>query len=49
LTDKSQEGFQFVKGFGGMGAFLRYQITEVNYSAANDNSDDDFDPEEDFI
>jgi peptide chain release factor subunit 1 len=26
ITDKSQEGFQFVKGFGGIGGFLRYKI-----------------------
>jgi hypothetical protein len=49
LTDKSQEGFQFVKGFGGLGAFLRYQIQEFNYHDAGANSDDSFDPEEDFI
>ena len=24
ITDKSQEGYQFVKGFGGCGGFLRY-------------------------
>ena len=23
ITDKSSEGFQFVKGFGGIGGFLR--------------------------
>lgn len=26
VTDKSQEGSQFVKGFGGIGAILRYQL-----------------------
>eukprot|EP00997_Jenningsia_sp_PLL12_P011900 NODE_969_length_1345_cov_63.952932_g803_i0.p1 GENE.NODE_969_length_1345_cov_63.952932_g803_i0~~NODE_969_length_1345_cov_63.952932_g803_i0.p1 ORF type:complete len:148 (-),score=57.74 NODE_969_length_1345_cov_63.952932_g803_i0:458-901(-) len=26
VTNKSQEGFQFVKGFGGLGGILRYQI-----------------------
>ncbi|CAE1283070.1 ETF1 [Acanthosepion pharaonis] len=26
ITDKSQEGAQFVKGFGGIGAILRYQV-----------------------
>ena len=24
VTDKSSEGFQFVKGFGGIGGFLRF-------------------------
>ena len=26
ITDKSQEGYQFVKGFGGVGGFLRYKL-----------------------
>jgi peptide chain release factor subunit 1 len=26
ITDKSQEGAQFVKGFGGLGGILRYQV-----------------------
>jgi len=26
VTDKSQEGSQFVKGFGGIGALLRYTL-----------------------
>lgn len=26
VTDKSQEGSQFARGFGGIGAFLRYQL-----------------------
>lgn len=26
ITDKTQEGFQFVKGFGGIGGMLRYKI-----------------------
>jgi len=26
ISDRSQEGAQFVKGFGGIGGFLRYQI-----------------------
>lgn len=26
ITDKSQEGYQFVKGFGGIGGFLRYKV-----------------------
>jgi peptide chain release factor subunit 1 len=25
ITDRSQEGYQFVKGFGGIGGFLRYK------------------------
>jgi len=26
ITDRSQEGAQFVKGFGGIGGILRYQV-----------------------
>jgi peptide chain release factor subunit 1 len=26
VTNKSEEGSQFVKGFGGIGAFLRYKV-----------------------
>ena len=50
ITDKSPDGFQFVKGFGGIGGFLRYRIDidEVIGDACG-NYDDDFDPEEDFI
>jgi len=41
VTDRSQEGAQFVKGFGGIGGLLRYQ---VDFAAQEcDFSDDDFD------
>lgn len=26
ITNKSPEGYQFVKGFGGIGGFLRYKV-----------------------
>ena len=32
VSDRSQEGSQFVKGFGGIGAFLRYPIDLNDYS-----------------
>jgi len=50
ITDKSPDGFQFVKGFGGIGGFLRYKI-DIDAVAGNaDNGAfDDFDPDEDFI
>jgi peptide chain release factor subunit 1 len=44
ITDKSSEGAQFVKGFGGVGGILRYKV-ETNYEdVENDNgfNDDDF-------
>ena len=50
ITDKSPDGFQFVKGFGGIGGFLRYRIdVDDVIGDAMGNYDDDFDPEEDFI
>ena len=45
VTDKSSEGNQFVKGFGGIGGILRYRI-EANFD--DDKENHSFD-EEDFI
>ena len=49
ITDKSPDGFQFVKGFGGIGGFLRYSMNIDDYTPAFGDHQDDFDPEEDFI
>jgi len=51
ITDKSQEGFQFVNGFGGIGGFLRFKVEmpETVYDKEAGGDDDDFDPDEDFI
>lgn len=38
VSDRSSEGNQFVKGFGGIGAILRYK---VNFEQLADVSDDD--------
>ncbi|KAJ2747023.1 translation termination factor eRF1, partial [Coemansia sp. BCRC 34490] len=38
ITDRSQEGSQFVKGFGGMGGLLRWQL-DVSQLAGADNED----------
>lgn len=45
ITDKSSEGFQFVKGFGGIGGFLRYKI-DVDKMDADEHVED---LEDDFI
>lgn len=45
VTDKSPEGNQFVKGFGGIAAFLRYKWESEMDFEDNDDEDDD----EDFI
>jgi hypothetical protein len=39
VTDKSQEGSQFVRGFGGVGGILRYKVDLQNL-----NVDDDAEP-----
>lgn len=49
VTDRSSEGAQFVQGFGGIGALLRYK---VNFDALVDESDEDEyydDSDDDFI
>jgi peptide chain release factor subunit 1 len=45
ITDKSSEGFQFVKGFGGIGGFLRYKI-DVDKMEVDEHDED---MEDDFI
>lgn len=46
ITDKSQEGAQFVKGFGGIGAILRYQVDFNILEVREDGYDEDFDLED---
>jgi peptide chain release factor subunit 1 len=36
ITDKSQEGAQFVRGFGGIGGILRYQVDFQNIEPPDD-------------
>lgn len=46
VTNKSPEGAQFQKGFGGIGGILRYRVDmdQINtYLENNDNGDDDLD------
>ncbi|KAI9275564.1 eukaryotic peptide chain release factor subunit 1 [Phascolomyces articulosus] len=44
VTNRSQEGAQFVKGFGGIGGILRYRVNfeQLNYDSDEFFSDDDF-------
>eukprot|EP00826_Nyctotherus_ovalis_P046565 TRINITY_DN5276_c0_g1_i29.p1 TRINITY_DN5276_c0_g1~~TRINITY_DN5276_c0_g1_i29.p1 ORF type:complete len:143 (+),score=22.05 TRINITY_DN5276_c0_g1_i29:48-431(+) len=48
VSDKSQEGFQFVKGFGGCAGFLKYAapVLETTFNAKDEGG---FDLEADFI
>jgi len=48
VTNKSQEGSQFCRGFGGIGGILRYQVDLREFEAGSDvdggslyNSEDD--------
>ena len=41
ITNKSQEGAQFVKGFGGIGGLLRYKV-DFNTMSSIDEDDDEF-------
>lgn len=50
ITDKSSDGYQFCKGFGGIGGFLRYKMDIDELVGADEDLDnDDFDPDNDFI
>lgn len=45
ITDRSQEGNQFCKGFGGIGGLMRYKVEfDIfdEFDGAEDDSDDDF-------
>ena len=50
ILPPTKGGFQFVKGFGGIGGFLRYRMdVDDVIGDAMGNYDEDFDPDEDFI
>jgi len=48
ITDKSQEGSQFVKGFGGIGGILRYRV-DMDTIQTYLEVDDEWDDLDDFI
>ncbi|VDD83995.1 unnamed protein product [Mesocestoides corti] len=43
VTDKSHEGSQFVRGFGGIGGILRYQVDFQHMAGGDLDYDEDFD------
>lgn len=47
VTNKSQEGAQFVKGFGGIGGLLRYKVDFTNIAAYDEDSDEFLSDDED--
>mmetsp|Transcript_13008 Transcript_13008/g.24820 ORF Transcript_13008/g.24820 Transcript_13008/m.24820 type:complete len:442 (+) Transcript_13008:71-1396(+) len=46
ITNKSQEGSQFCRGFGGIGGLLRYQVDLRSFEV--DSDDDFYDDDDDF-
>jgi len=50
ITNKSQEGSQFCKGFGGIGGLLRYKVdfSANNQPVIDESADDGEDSKEDF-
>lgn len=42
VTNRSQEGAQFVKGFGGIGGLLRYKVDMANLASVDDDDEDEF-------
>ena len=42
ITDRSQEGSQFVRGFGGIGGMLRYKV-DFQAMQFDEFDDDEFD------
>jgi len=41
VTNRSQEGSQFVKGFGGIGGLLRYKVDFLEHEEFEDDDDDE--------
>lgn len=49
VTNRSQEGAQFVKGFGGIGGLLRYKVDFTNLSTVDDEDEDEFMSDDDVL
>ncbi|TFY70675.1 hypothetical protein EVG20_g2327 [Dentipellis fragilis] len=49
VTNRSQEGAQFVKGFGGIGGLLRYKVDFTNLASVDEEDDDEFYSDDDDI
>lgn len=48
VTNRSQEGAQFVKGFGGIGGLLRYKVDFTNLASADDEEDEFYSDDDDI-
>ena len=49
VSNKSQEGSQFCKGFGGIGGILRYRVEFIDAEEEDDNDTDDASTAEDIF
>ena len=47
VTNKSQEGSQFVKGFGGIGGLLRYKVAFEDLGDMEDDDDEFYGSDDD--
>ena len=48
VTNRSQEGAQFVKGFGGIGGLLRYKVDFNNLASADDDEEEFYSDDDDI-
>ena len=48
VTNRSQEGAQFVKGFGGIGGLLRYKVDLESLQTVDDEEDEFYSDDEDI-
>lgn len=48
VTNRSQEGAQFVKGFGGIGGLLRYKLDLQTLQSVDDDEDEFYDDDDDI-
>jgi peptide chain release factor subunit 1 len=48
VTNRSQEGAQFVKGFGGIGGILRYKVDFQNLASIDEEEDEFYSDDEPF-
>lgn len=49
VTNRSQEGAQFVKGFGGIGGLLRYKVDFTNLTSIDEDDDEFYDSDDDGV
>jgi peptide chain release factor subunit 1 len=49
VTNKSQEGSQFCRGFGGIGGMLRYKLDIRSFDELSDDDDIDDDDNDDGV